>query len=186
MKQSALIFLFLFIIWTILSPRACAETIRLASGKTYQGEILDHSDRELRLQRENGVMDIPYRMIAAIEQEEEGAYPLFKDLQTRWQKVRVDSTKDQKRYVKGKERKKYVKSRGPQVELYMTSWCPYCRKMESFLKRNNIKYRRYNIEFDRAANRRYKKMGGGGVPLTKVGDYVIRGYDTRAVMRALN
>ncbi|MBZ0165506.1 MAG: glutaredoxin family protein, partial [Candidatus Omnitrophica bacterium] len=62
---------------------------------------------------------------------------------------------------------------------------PYCRKMESFLKKNGIQYRRYNIDADRAANRRYQSMGGGGIPLTKVGDYVIRGYDPGAVLRAL-
>lgn len=169
----------------IAVPRVQAESIRLTSGRTFQGQIIGHDDRGLRLSREKGLMDIPYRMITAIETDLQPVYPQLEDLQGRWQNVRADTNSGGGRYVKGGRDTVPAAKNKPVVEVYLTMWCPYCRKMESFLKKNGIPYRRYNIEADQAANRRYQAMGGGGIPLTRVGDYIIRGYDPQAVLRAL-
>ena len=71
------------------------------------------------------------------------------------------------------------------VEVFVTSWCGYCRKLESFLKANRIRYSRYDIEKSPSAKQRYDKLGGRGVPVVKIGSDVIRGYAPDAVLKRL-
>jgi glutaredoxin len=71
------------------------------------------------------------------------------------------------------------------VELYRTSWCGYCKKMERFLKENGISYVAYDIEQDSNAARTFREMGGRGVPVVRIGSTVIRGYNPDAVMSCL-
>lgn len=70
------------------------------------------------------------------------------------------------------------------VEFYVTSWCKYCRKLEDYFISNNVDYIKYDIEKDSRARKRYKELGGSGVPFTKVGDKVISGYKPEQVMSA--
>ena len=72
-----------------------------------------------------------------------------------------------------------------QVDIYITSWCPYCRKLENFLKQNKIKYIRHDIESDAASNEAFEQMGGNGIPLVRVDKDVIHGYDPEAIVEAL-
>jgi glutaredoxin-like YruB-family protein len=70
------------------------------------------------------------------------------------------------------------------VELYMTSWCGYCRKAEQYLKQKGIAYTAFDIEKDESAKRRYRELGGtGGVPLIQIGANQIRGYSPEAIDR---
>ena len=71
------------------------------------------------------------------------------------------------------------------VEIFVTSWCPYCRKLESFLKGKNIPYTRYDVEADAKGAEIFDKIGGTGVPVIRVGDEVIHGYDPDRVLAAL-
>ncbi len=71
------------------------------------------------------------------------------------------------------------------VELYVTSWCGYCRKLEKFLDDKGVKYTSYDIEKNSAAKRVYKELGGGGVPVSRIGTVIVRGYNPEAVMRAV-
>ena len=73
----------------------------------------------------------------------------------------------------------------PQVEIYVTSWCGYCKRLESFLKQEKIRFQRYDIESSRTARKRHRKLGYRGVPIIKVGDRVIPGYQPQAVLSAL-
>jgi glutaredoxin len=73
----------------------------------------------------------------------------------------------------------------PRVEIFVTSWCGYCRKLESFLKSKKIRYSRYDIEKSSSARKRYEGLGGMGVPVVKIGSDVIRGYSPEAILRAL-
>jgi len=52
-----------------------------------------------------------------------------------------------------------------EVVMYATSWCGYCKKARKYFRKNNIPYIEYDIERDAKAERRYKKLGGHGVPL---------------------
>ena len=55
------------------------------------------------------------------------------------------------------------------VEIFVTSWCPYCRKLEAFLKQSQIEYTRYDVEKDEKGARLFEDLGGEGVPLVRVG-----------------
>lgn len=177
-------FVFL-LIFGLSAPSVQAESIRLQSGAKISGKIISHDEEGVRVSRQSGVITVPYRLIRRIEDGGDSQYSNLDGLMEAWKKVRGPAEKAPKKYIKRAKRKANSESRTPSVELYMTQWCHYCRKMEAFLTKNRIKYRRYNIEYDKAAHRRYKQMGGKGVPLTKVGTYVIKGYDPSAVMRAL-
>jgi glutaredoxin len=72
------------------------------------------------------------------------------------------------------------------VEVFMTSWCGYCKKMVRFLNEKGIPYTAYDIEKDSAAARTYHELGGRGVPVVRVGSHVIYGYSPDAVMAYLN
>ncbi len=71
------------------------------------------------------------------------------------------------------------------VDIYVTSWCGYCRKLERFLKSRSIPYTRHDIEKSSSARQTHLKMGGGGVPVVKVGSDIIRGYSPDAILRSL-
>ena len=71
------------------------------------------------------------------------------------------------------------------VEIFVTSWCPYCRKLETFLKQNNIEYTRYDVEADSEASDLFDHLGGTGVPLVRVDTDVIHGYDPDRIVESL-
>ena len=69
-------------------------------------------------------------------------------------------------------------SRPHRIEIFVTSWCPYCKKLEQFLKDHRINYIRHDIESDKRAKATLATFGGGGVPLTLIDSKrVIRGFD---------
>jgi glutaredoxin len=71
------------------------------------------------------------------------------------------------------------------VEVFVTSWCSYCSKLEAFLKKNKIDYTRYDIESDAKGAEIFKEIGGAGVPVTRVDDQIIHGYDPDQIVQAL-
>ena len=74
-----------------------------------------------------------------------------------------------------------------QVELYTTSWCPYCRKAESFLSANGIPFVSYDIEKDKAAAARKKQLDQRkGVPLAVINGQVVYGFSERSYRAALD
>ena len=79
---------------------------------------------------------------------------------------------------------KGTKSRQP-VDLFVTSWCGYCKKMEAFLISSGISYNRIDIEADPDGARAFQLYQGNGVPMVRVGRQLIRGYDPDGVLRAL-
>ncbi|HWI41508.1 MAG TPA: glutaredoxin domain-containing protein [Verrucomicrobiae bacterium] len=62
------------------------------------------------------------------------------------------------------------------VELYVTSWCGFCRKAEAWLKEKKVPYVKYDIEADPEARKRFEQQKGRGVPLVIIGQSAIRGY----------
>ena len=71
------------------------------------------------------------------------------------------------------------------VEVFVTDWCPYCKKLEAFLKAKKVQYTRYNIERDKKGAKLHAQLGGGGVPVLRVGSQVIHGFDQAQVASAL-
>lgn len=76
--------------------------------------------------------------------------------------------------------------RNAKVTLLVTSWCGYCRSLESFLKENKINHRILDVESSPQGRRIYEKLGGGGVPVTLVDNHVIRGYQPDAILNLLS
>lgn len=74
---------------------------------------------------------------------------------------------------------------GPKVEIYMTSWCPYCAKAEAFFKAKGVPFTALDIEKDSIARMRYQRYGQSGVPLVVIGDVVIPGYSVAEYEKAL-
>ena len=75
---------------------------------------------------------------------------------------------------------------GAKVEVFMTSWCGYCKKMLRYLNEKGIPYTAYDIEKDSAAARIYREIGGRGVPVVRIGTHIVRGYNPEAVMSYYN
>jgi mycoredoxin len=72
------------------------------------------------------------------------------------------------------------------VEVFVTDWCPYCRRLEAFLQENQISYERKNIEQSAEAAAEHEELGGGGIPVTRInGTEVIRGFRPKEIAAAL-
>jgi glutaredoxin len=75
--------------------------------------------------------------------------------------------------ISGKKQKRSF----PKVELYVTSWCGYCAKAKSFLRRNGVPFKAYDVERDRRAAKRHLQLNPrGGVPVAVIGKRTIRGF----------
>lgn len=73
----------------------------------------------------------------------------------------------------------------PEVVLYATEWCGYCKMTRAFFAANGIRYTEHDIEKSSEALSRHRKLGGNGVPLIVVGDEVVRGYNEMALRQLL-
>ena len=74
----------------------------------------------------------------------------------------------------------------PIVELFVTSWCGYCKKAEAYFTRRNIPFVKYDVEKDQQAARRKASLTQSrGVPFVLIGDVGIPGYSEAAFDRAL-
>jgi len=80
-----------------------------------------------------------------------------------------------------------AQAKAPQVDLYVTSWCPYCKKAMAFLRKNNIAFTAYDIEQDQDAAARKKNIdpGYGGIPLAVINGAAIRGFSESSYQQAL-
>ncbi len=73
------------------------------------------------------------------------------------------------------------------VELYTTSWCSYFKKAKAFLRSKGIAFIEYNIEKDKAAQKRMRSLTKSrAVPFAVINGQQIQGYSTSAYERALN
>ncbi|WP_027457457.1 glutaredoxin family protein [Dechloromonas agitata] len=73
----------------------------------------------------------------------------------------------------------------PEVRLYATAWCGYCRLTRDFFAANGIQYVEHDIEQSSEALKEHRKLGGNGVPLIVVGDDVVKGWNEAALRRLL-
>jgi glutaredoxin len=73
------------------------------------------------------------------------------------------------------------------VEIFLTSWCPYCKKAVAFFQDRNISTRIFNIEKDPVAARRKSELDPRkGVPLVVIDNQVIYGFSPKAYNTALD
>lgn len=75
----------------------------------------------------------------------------------------------------------------PQVDLYVTSWCPYCKKAIAFMHKNNIAFNEYDIEqdLDAAARKESLDPDYSGVPLAVINGTTLRGFSQTKYQKAL-
>jgi glutaredoxin len=79
-----------------------------------------------------------------------------------------------------------VSANQPEVILYATDWCGYCKLTREFFHANGIRYTEQDIEKSSAALAERQKLGGNGIPVIVVGDKVIKGYsegELRQILR---
>lgn len=67
------------------------------------------------------------------------------------------------------------------VEMYVTDWCPVCKKAEQYMSAKSYPFVAYDIEKDRAAMKRYQELGGRGVPLILLGNQKLSGFSSGAI-----
>ena len=77
-------------------------------------------------------------------------------------------------------------SKRNKVDLYVTDWCPYCKKAEAFFAARNIEVSIYNIEKDRKAFKRKQSLdGSNGVPFAVINGEKIHGFNETLYLKAL-
>ena len=64
----------------------------------------------------------------------------------------------------------------PEVKMYATDWCGYCRKAREYFARNGIRYTELDVEKVPAAREEYQRLGARGVPVILVGTQRMNGY----------
>ena len=74
----------------------------------------------------------------------------------------------------------------PKVELYVTSWCPYCKKAIDYFESRGIQYKAYDIEKDKKAAKRKKELDKKeGIPFAVINGQYIHGYVPEIYAEAL-
>lgn len=72
------------------------------------------------------------------------------------------------------------------VIMYMTSWCPYCRKAREYINSLGTNLIEYDIDKDKNKEREMtEKSGSTGVPLIDVEGILIRGFSAEAIKEAV-
>lgn len=82
--------------------------------------------------------------------------------------------------------KQQARESSGKVEVFVTSWCGYCKKMIRFLNEKGIPHTVYDIEKDEEAARTHRELGGRGVPVVRIGSRVVHGYKPETVMAHYN
>ncbi|MDD4255913.1 MAG: FAD-dependent oxidoreductase [Methanofollis sp.] len=66
----------------------------------------------------------------------------------------------------------------PEVKVYSTKQCPYCRMVKAFLEKHGIEYENIDVgEDEEAARELFRVSKQLGVPVTVVGEDVVVGFD---------
>jgi glutaredoxin len=74
----------------------------------------------------------------------------------------------------------------PAVELYSTSWCPYCKNAREFLRSRGIPFVEYDVEKDRDAARRKMALDKRrGVPFAMINGKPVHGFSETLYEQAL-
>jgi glutaredoxin-like YruB-family protein len=75
----------------------------------------------------------------------------------------------------------------PQVEIYVTSWCPYCDQAKAFFRSRGIRYAVFDVEKDENARRRMMRLSSSrAVPFVMINGQTISGFSEHAYQQALN
>ena len=72
------------------------------------------------------------------------------------------------------------------VVVFSTSTCSWCRRVKRYLKENRVPFKEVNVEKDEDAARDLRrKTGQSGVPVVKIGNKWIVGFDKDRIDKEL-
>ena len=73
------------------------------------------------------------------------------------------------------------------VEMYMTSWCGYCKEAGAYIRSLGVNLVQYDIEAQPNRKEEMKQKSGGStaIPLIDIGGTIIRGYNPSAIKVAV-
>lgn len=77
-------------------------------------------------------------------------------------------------------------ARPKKVVMYSAEWCGVCKKAKKYFKKNNIRFTNYDIDKSQSAKKRFKKMGGKGVPLILIGKQRMSGFSAAGFNQMYN
>ncbi len=86
-----------------------------------------------------------------------------------------------------KRKRKKVKQHG-QVVVYTTSWCPACKRALKYLKKRGVVFTEKDVEGSRSNLEEMlgKSAGARGVPVIDIYGKIVRGFNRKAIDRALD
>lgn len=61
--------------------------------------------------------------------------------------------------------------------IYVTSWCPYCKRARKYFRSKQIRFKEYDVETSAKGRRDYKRLKAPGVPLILYGQEKMVGFD---------
>ncbi|KKQ90652.1 MAG: Glutaredoxin-like protein, YruB-family [Berkelbacteria bacterium GW2011_GWA1_39_10] len=73
------------------------------------------------------------------------------------------------------------------IKIYSTPTCPYCVQAKQYFKEKNIAFEDIDVSLDRnKAQEMIDLSGQMGVPIIKIDDKVITGFDVDEIEKVLN
>ncbi len=69
---------------------------------------------------------------------------------------------------------------GSGVTMLSTVWCGYCKLARTYFRSKGIAFTDIDVEKSEDGKRRYKELGGGGVPIILVGSKLMQGFSEEA------
>ena len=73
----------------------------------------------------------------------------------------------------------------PQVKMYATDWCPYCKQARDYFSRHGIAYVELDIEKSETAKAEHVSIGGRGIPVILVGNERMNGFSEQRIAQML-
>ena len=72
------------------------------------------------------------------------------------------------------------------VEVFISANCKDCERLETLLQANKIEYMHYDVGSTSMGQEFYKTMGSTPLPITRIGDKIIRGNDINTIKKVLD
>jgi glutaredoxin len=69
----------------------------------------------------------------------------------------------------------------PEVKMYATDWCGYCRQARQYFAQHGIRYTEVDIEKSAAGRAEYDRLGVRGVPVILVGAQRMVGFSAQSM-----
>ncbi len=76
-------------------------------------------------------------------------------------------------------------SKPARITLYSGPGCPHCHRLRQFLRQQKIPFQEFDISRNRRARQEFDRLGSRGVPLLKIGQRLLAGFDPGKLRSAL-